>query len=81
MRKLRNVTITLDEGVARWARIRAAEENSSVSRLVGDLLRRMMQQHERFREARREFQRLGAAVISDGPYPRREDLHDRAGVR
>jgi hypothetical protein len=81
MRRLRNVTITLEEELARWARIKAAEENSSVSRLVGDLLRRQMQQHDRFDRARREFQRLGTAVISSGPCPRREDLHDRTGVR
>ena len=81
MRKLRNVTITLEEDVARWARIRAAEENSSVSRLVGDLLRRLMQRHERFEQSRREFERLRSAVISTGPYPRREELHDRPGVR
>ncbi len=81
MKRLRNVTITLEDEVAHWARIKAAEENSSVSRMVGDLLRRQMQQHERFDRARREFQRIGTAVISSGPYPRREDLHDRTGVR
>ena len=81
MRRLRNVTITLEEDVVRWARIRAAEEDSSVSALVGDLLRQRMQQHDRFTRARREFGRLGTAVISSGPYPRREDLHDRTRVR
>jgi hypothetical protein len=81
MKRRRHATIALDEEVARWARIKAAEENSSVSRLVADLLRRQMQQHERFDRARREFQRIGTAVISSGPYPRREDLHDRSGVR
>ena len=75
------MTISLEEEVARWARIRAAEENSSVSRLIADMLRARMQQHERFERARRDFQRLRSAVISSGPYPRREDLHDRAGVR
>jgi hypothetical protein len=81
MKRLRNVTITLEEEVARWARIRAAEEDSSVSHLVGELLRQLMQQHERFDRARREFQRLGSSIISDSPYPRREDLHERSGVR
>jgi len=75
------MTITLDEEVARWVRIRAAEEDCSVSRLVGDLVRRLMEQRERFERARRDFQRLGTAVISDGPYPDREELHDRPGVR
>jgi plasmid stability protein len=36
---MKNVTITLDEEVARWARILAAEHNKSVSRLVGEMLR------------------------------------------
>ena len=81
MRRLKNVTITLDDEVARWARIKAAEDNSSVSQLVGNLLRGFMQQRERFDRAQREFKRLGSSVISDSPYPRREDLHDRTGVR
>jgi len=81
VRRLKNVTITLTEDVARWARVKAAEADSSVSKLVGDMLHRDMQRHERFDSARREFQRLGSSVISEGPYPRREDLHDRPGVR
>jgi hypothetical protein len=81
MRPLRNVTITLDEEVARWARVRAAEANTSVSRLLGGELRRMMHQQQQFDLARRDFQRIESAVISDGHYPRREDLHDRSGVR
>ena len=37
---MKNVTITLKEEVARWARIKAAEKNTSVSRLVGEMLKR-----------------------------------------
>lgn len=81
MRSLRNVTITLDEEVVRWARVRAAEANTSVSRLLGEELRRMMRQQQQFDRARRDFQRIESAVISDNPYPRREELHDRSGVR
>jgi hypothetical protein len=33
------MAITLDEEVARWARVRAAERDTSVSWLVGELLR------------------------------------------
>jgi hypothetical protein len=39
---IRNVTITLDEEVARGARIRAAERKTRVSCLVGELLRDTM---------------------------------------
>jgi hypothetical protein len=81
MKSLRNVTITLDEEVARWARVRAAEANTSVSRLLGEELRRMMRQQQQFDRARRDFQRIDSAVISDDRYPRREDLRDRPGVR
>ena len=75
------MTITLDDDTARWARIRAAEANTSVSRLVGDLLRRTMQEENVFDRARREFGRIGTAVISSGEYPRREELHDRSDLR
>jgi hypothetical protein len=80
VKRLDNVTLTLEDDVARWARVKAAEENTSVSRLLGGVLRQMTRQRQQFDRGRREFQRLGAAVISDGAYPRREELHDRPGV-
>jgi hypothetical protein len=41
-RTLRNVTVTLEEDVAQWARIEAARRDTSVSRLLGDLLKEHM---------------------------------------
>lgn len=41
---MKNVTITLDEKVARWARVWAAERNLSVSRFVGQLLEEKMRE-------------------------------------
>lgn len=35
---MRNVTISLDEEVARWVRVAAAEHDLSVSRYVGEIL-------------------------------------------
>lgn len=35
---LKNVTITVEEDVLRWARLEAAEKETSVSRLVGKML-------------------------------------------
>ena len=35
---LKNVTITVEEDALRWARKQAAEENTSVSKLVGRML-------------------------------------------
>lgn len=40
--RLRNVTVTLEEDVARWARIEAARRDTSVSRLLGALLKEHM---------------------------------------
>ena len=41
-RRLRNVTVTLEEEVARWDRVEAARRNTSVSRLLGALLKENM---------------------------------------
>jgi hypothetical protein len=41
-RRLRNVTVTLEEDVAQWARIEAARQDTSVSRLLGALLKKRM---------------------------------------
>ena len=40
--RLRNITVTLEEEVAQWARIEAARKNTSVSRLLGSLLKKQM---------------------------------------
>ena len=41
-RRLRNVTVTLEEDVAVWARMEAARRDTSVSRLLGALLKKRM---------------------------------------
>jgi hypothetical protein len=40
--RLRNVTVTLEEDVAQWARIEAARQDTSVSRLLGEILKERM---------------------------------------
>jgi hypothetical protein len=76
---MKNVTITLDENVARWARIRAAELNTSVSRLVGEMLREKMLDDEKYEQAGREYlsQKPLKLRKSGAGYPRREDLYGR----
>jgi hypothetical protein len=76
-----NLTITTDEEVLRWARIRAAEQNTSVARLVGDLLRQHMRSESEYETARRRFMRREPRRLSRGSYPSREELHDRARLR
>ena len=76
---MKNVTITLEEGVARWARIRAAEENTSVSRLVGEMLKEKMQEEEAYLLAREQYLAVEPQALkkAGARYPRREELHER----
>ena len=60
---MRNVTITLDEEVARWARIRAAESDTSVSRLVGDMLRKKMMEDKSYIVAIQKIESYNAENI------------------
>lgn len=78
----RNVTITLDPETARWARIEAAKRDTSVSRLLGSLLREHMLREQNYDEAKRAFlSREPAGLKRKDGYPSREELHDRAGLR
>ncbi len=76
-----NMTITADEEVLRWARVRAAEENTSVARLVGDLLKERMQTERGYKAAKQRFLGGKAQVLSSEPYPSRDELHDPSGLR
>jgi hypothetical protein len=76
-----NLTVTADEEVLRWARIRAAERNTSVARLVGELLRQHMESESRYESARRRFMARKPRRLSRGPYPSRDELHERARLR
>jgi hypothetical protein len=80
---MKNVTITLDEEVARWARVQAAERNTSVSRLVGELLREHMKTEQSYdRAMKRHLGRRPKPLKPRGrEYPAREKLHERAGIR
>jgi plasmid stability protein len=80
---MRNMTVTLDDDVARWARIRAAELDTSVSRLLGDVLRQMMEDDVAYARARDQYLATPASALSrrGTAYPAREELHDRPGLR
>jgi len=78
-RVMKNVTITLDEEVARWARIRAAEHNTSVSRLVGEMLRDKMIEEKSYQIAMEQYLSQPPTVLKDPAekYPTREELYGR----
>ena len=81
---MKNITITLEEQAARWARMQAADSGMSLSRFVGKLL------HEKMMHSR-EYQRAYAAFLAEKPlqlrkkpgdrYLTREEVNDRAALR
>jgi hypothetical protein len=80
---VKNVTVTLDDDTARWARLEAARREMSVSRLIRDLLRENMRQNQTYELAMRSYLSRSAQVLNDAsaPYPARDELHDRASFR
>ncbi|MDZ7736190.1 MAG: hypothetical protein U5P41_08885 [Gammaproteobacteria bacterium] len=80
---MKNVTITLDEETARWARVEAARRGTSVSRLLGEMLSEHRKQEAEYAAAMARFLARGPAPIkSPGQtYPRRDDLYDRKVLR
>jgi hypothetical protein len=79
---MKNVTVTLDEETARWARIEAAHRDMSVSRLIRELLHEHMRAQTTYEEARHRYLTRGPSALKHaGSYPAREELHDRAGLR
>jgi hypothetical protein len=80
---MKNITITVEEEVARLARIRAAERETSVSRLVGELLREKMREEESYQAAMQHFLSQEPRVLkrSGKAYPNRKELHDPQGLR
>lgn len=80
---MKNITITLDEQTAEWARAHAAEQGVSVSRYVGDVLRRSMDRAIAYEQAMNAFlSREPVTLTNPGDkLPTREKLYDRGMLR
>ena len=79
--QLRNVTVTLEEDVAQWARIEAARRDTSVSRLLGELLKERMTAQDGYERAMRRALGRKPFLQSSGRYLTREEAHDRSRLR
>lgn len=79
--RLRNVTLTLEEDVAQWARIEAARRDTSVSRLLGELLKERMAAQNGYETAMRRALARKPFLHSDGRYLTREEAHERTRLR
>jgi hypothetical protein len=76
---MKNVTVSLDDEVAQWVRVWAAKQNTSISQLLGNLLRRRMQEEQGYQAAMQQFlARTPKALKPKGErYPSRESLYER----
>jgi hypothetical protein len=75
----RNVTVQLDEATIQKARVAAAKRGSSISRLIAEQIEVLARQDDDYdramRDALAELER--GYDLGGGPYPSRDDLHDR----
>jgi hypothetical protein len=75
---LKNITITVSEEAARWARRKAAEENTSVSKLVGRMLEDQMRLGDEYWRAYARWKKIGPARgIDAAARLSREQAHAR----
>ena len=72
---MKNVTITMEDSVADWTRIEAAKRNTSVSRLVGEMLTEKMRRDDAYEVAMREALKFEPWGPSDGPYLTRDQIY------
>jgi plasmid stability protein len=77
---VKNITVSIPDEVYRAARIRAAEQGTSVSALVADYLRSLLPQDDEFTrlEALQRQIVAGIGVFRAGDRLSRDELHDRA---
>jgi hypothetical protein len=76
---MKNITITVPDKVAKWARIWAARNNGSVSKLVGELLTERMNEETAYRASLKRY--IGKPAVKlraeSTPYPKRDELYGR----
>lgn len=77
---MKNITVSVDEDTYRKARIKAAERDSSVSRLVRDFLNRLAGEESEFERLERQERELRAQIKNFSAADRvsRDELHDRS---
>jgi hypothetical protein len=75
---MKNVTVTLEESALQWARLRAARENTSVSRLLGEMLVEQRRREDAYERAMNDWLARKKSWTSSGKaYPKRDALYAR----
>ena len=63
---MKNLTITVDDQDLEWVRIEAARRNTSVSRMVGEMLSDMMRHDDAYARAMQEWASDTTSFDSEG---------------
>jgi hypothetical protein len=79
--KLRNITITLEENLARWARVEAAKADVSLSSFLAALLEARMKTDSDYEAAMDSFLSTKPFLKTDGRYLTRGEAHERTDLR
>ncbi len=75
---MKNITIKLENDVAHWSKVWAAEHNTSVSRILGDLIKQMKKEKTGYAKAMQQFLDVEAQPLKTSTsYPARDNLHER----
>jgi plasmid stability protein len=77
---MKNITVSVSDDVYRTARVRAAEQGSSVSALVSDFLRSLAERDAEFSRLEAQQRRVQAEIrtFRAGDRLDREQAHERA---
>ena len=81
---MKNVTITLDEEIAQWARVEAAKAGKSLSRWIGEKLMQEMAEEGKSGQQRGLKSLLALPLVPlsrNGRLPKKSEYHDRAVFR
>jgi len=70
-----------DNDPACWARLEAARRDTSVSRLLGEILKEHMREKDEYQRALRRALGRQPFLKTDGRYLSREEVHDRSHLR
>ena len=82
---MKNITVTLPADVARWVRVRAAQNELSVSRWLARIIEDQREREDEYEVAMERFLERARQPrtfdwVDDGK-PSREEVHDRSGLR
>ncbi len=76
---MKNVTITLEDEVIQWAQGWAAKHNTSVSKLLGNVLKTKMAQEQGYEQSMQQYLSTPAKPLKteSDSYPDRDSQYER----